>query len=117
MHCHAQPFDALGQVFQFLFHAYQQVSGNDHGEAVLSSLAGFACSYSVDAISSRKVHCFNHYPDFIVMLQSGRLLLVETKEEYLDNLDNQRKLKLGCAWKTKQGSVSVFYGVRSKMSE
>lgn len=40
LHCHAQPFDALGQVLQFLFHAYQQVPGNDHGEAILSSLAG-----------------------------------------------------------------------------
>lgn len=39
-HCHAQPFDTLSQVLQFLFHAYQQVPGDDHGEAVLSSLAG-----------------------------------------------------------------------------
>ena len=39
-HCHAQPFDALGQVLQFLFHAYQEVPGNDHGEPVLGSLAG-----------------------------------------------------------------------------
>ena len=36
----SQPFDALSQVLQFLFHAYQQVPGDDHGEAVLSSLAG-----------------------------------------------------------------------------
>jgi type III restriction enzyme len=53
----------------------------------------------------------NHYPDFIVMLQSGRLLLVETKGDYLDNTDTDRKLKLGRAWQNKAGDQYRYFMV------
>lgn len=53
----------------------------------------------------------NHYPDFIVMLRSGRLLLVETKGDYLDNTDTDRKLKLGRAWQNKAGDQYRYFMV------
>lgn len=53
----------------------------------------------------------NHYPDFIVMLQSGRLLLVEIKGDYLDNTDTDRKLKLGRAWQNKAGEQYRYFMV------
>ena len=53
----------------------------------------------------------NHYPDFIVMLQSGLLLLVETKGDYLDNTDTDRKLKLGRAWQNKAGEQYRYFMV------
>jgi type III restriction enzyme len=46
----------------------------------------------------------NHYPDFIVVLKSGRILLVESKGDDRDNSDSQRKIKLGERWESKAGN-------------
>lgn len=40
----------------------------------------------------------NHYPDFIIMLNSGKIVLVETKGEMLKNDDSRQKIELGAAW-------------------
>lgn len=39
-----------------------------------------------------------HYPDFMVMTTSGRLVLIEFKGDDRDNSDSARKLKLGRKW-------------------
>ena len=39
-----------------------------------------------------------HYPDFMVMTMSGRLVLIEFKGDDRDNSDSARKLKLGRKW-------------------
>ena len=36
----------------------------------------------------------NHYPDFMVMMQSGKLVLIEYKGDDRDNSDSERKLKI-----------------------
>ena len=35
----------------------------------------------------------NHYPDFIVRTVSGKIIILETKEDDRDNSDSVRKLK------------------------
>lgn len=61
----------------------------------------------------RKDFCINgfinHYPDFLVMTNSGILLLVETKGDDRDNSDSKRKLELGRRWEDKAGSDKFSY--------
>ena len=61
----------------------------------------------------RKEFCINgfinHYPDFLVMMESGVLLLVETKGDDRDNADSRRKLFLGKTWEAKAGSDKYGY--------
>lgn len=40
----------------------------------------------------------NAYPDIILFLESGKVVLVETKGDYLDNLDSKTKAELGARW-------------------
>ncbi|MFR8222395.1 MAG: hypothetical protein ACLU9T_15895 [Blautia faecis] len=35
----------------------------------------------------------NHYPDFMVMMKSGKFILVEAKGDYLDGDDSKSKLR------------------------
>lgn len=51
----------------------------------------------------------NHYPDFLIVLKSGRVLLVESKGDNLDNSDSINKLKLGKFWESKSGSNNFKY--------
>ncbi len=58
---------------------------------------------------------FNHYPDFMVMTQSGKLLLVEAKGDYLDGDDSRAKLKLGRKWQSLAGiNYRYFMVFRNK---
>ena len=45
----------------------------------------------------------NHYPDFMIMTKSGKLVLVEYKGDDRDNSDSERKLKLGRSWAAQAG--------------
>lgn len=53
----------------------------------------------------------NHYPDFLIVTNSGRKIIVETKGDHLDNTDSQRKLKLGQLWANKAGSEYRYFMV------
>lgn len=53
----------------------------------------------------------NHYPDFIVILKNGHVILVETKGRHLDNSDSKSKIKLGRAWADKAGSKYRYFMV------
>ena len=53
----------------------------------------------------------NHYPDIIVMTNSGKIVLVETKGEHLKNDDSREKIALGTAWKNAAGSQYRYYMV------
>lgn len=46
----------------------------------------------------------NHYPDFILLTGSGKIVVVETKGDDRDNTDSEMKLKLGKLWAAKAGS-------------
>ena len=62
---------------------------------------------------SRKGFCLNgfinHYPDFIVRMKSGFVLLVEAKGDDRDNSDSKQKLEIGKIWESKAGSDSFGY--------
>lgn len=45
----------------------------------------------------------NHYPDFIVKLESGMIIIIETKGEQLANDDSAAKLELGTKWANMAG--------------
>lgn len=53
----------------------------------------------------------NHYPDFIVKMKSGRILLVESKGDDRDNGDSKTKLKLGKAWASNAGKAYRYFMV------
>ena len=53
----------------------------------------------------------NHYPDFIVMTQKGKIILVETKGDHLDNEYNRKKLALSRKWQEKAGEPFRYYMV------
>ena len=51
----------------------------------------------------------NHYPDFIVMMKSGRVVIVESKGDDRDNGDSKTKLKLGQAWAARAGRKYRYF--------
>ena len=53
----------------------------------------------------------NHYPDFMIMTKSGKLVLVEYKGDDRDNSDSKRKLKLGRSWAAQAGSNYRYFMV------
>ena len=54
---------------------------------------------------------FNHYPDFLVMTKSGKLLLIETKGDHLDGGDSRAKLELGRKWQEYSGGKYRYFMV------
>ncbi len=53
----------------------------------------------------------NHYPDFIVYLKSGKVVLVETKGDVRDNSDSKQKIELGQMWANKAGDNYRYFMV------
>lgn len=53
----------------------------------------------------------NHYPDFIVMTERGKIVLIETKGDHLDNEQNRKKLTLSRKWQEKAGEPFRYYMV------
>lgn len=52
-----------------------------------------------------------HYPDILIMTQSGKLICAETKGEHLKNDDSREKIALGQAWNSHAGSQFRYYMV------
>ena len=52
-----------------------------------------------------------HYPDIMVMTQSGKIIFAETKGEHLKNDDSRDKIALGQAWRNAAGSQYRYYMV------
>ena len=52
---------------------------------------------------------FRHYPDFIVVMHSGIVVLVETKGDDRDNSDSMAKLRLGNEWQKMAGTNRFKY--------
>ena len=57
---------------------------------------------------------FKHYPDFMVMTKSGKLLLIEAKGDYLDGDDSKAKLELGRKWQKQAGRMFRYFMVFNK---
>lgn len=56
----------------------------------------------------------NHYPDFIVRLNSGITVLLETKGDDRDNSDSRAKVELGRIWANKAGEQYRYFMVFDK---
>lgn len=56
----------------------------------------------------------NHYPDFIVQLESGITVLLETKGDDRDNSDSRAKVELGRTWANKAGEQYRYFMVFDK---
>lgn len=54
---------------------------------------------------------FKHYPDFMVMTNSSKIVLVEDKGDYLDGDDSKAKLELGRKWQEKAGNNYRYFMV------
>lgn len=53
----------------------------------------------------------NHYPDIMLMTDSGKIVLVETKGEHLKNDDSRDKIALGQEWRSAAGNRFRYYMV------
>ena len=51
----------------------------------------------------------NHYPDFIIVTKTNRVIVVETKGSDRDNSDSSAKLRLGKAWEKNTNSTKYKY--------
>ena len=61
------------------------------------------------------VNGFLHaYPDIIVMTTGGKLLLVETKGDHLDNAESEQKARIGDKWEAAAGKPYKYFMVFDK---
>src|SRR5574343_361977 len=51
----------------------------------------------------------NHYPDFILVTKKGKIILIETKGDHLDNADSAQKCRLGAKWEQLAGSNYAYF--------
>ena len=64
---------------------------------------------------SRKGFCINGferaYPDIIVMTKRGKILIIETKGDHLENSESERKCRIGREWANLAGADYRYYMV------
>jgi type III restriction enzyme len=53
----------------------------------------------------------NHYPDFILVTQSGNIIVLETKGDDRDNSDSAAKCRLGNTWAAAAGPAYSYFMV------
>ena len=56
----------------------------------------------------------NHYPDFIIVSKSGKIIIVETKGDDRDNSDSAAKCRLGNKWSELAGKNFLYFMVFGK---
>jgi type III restriction enzyme len=67
---------------------------------------------------SRTGFCINGpvhaYPDIIARTESGKILLVETKGDHLDNAESENKARIGARWANEAGRNYRYFMVFDK---
>lgn len=53
----------------------------------------------------------NHYPDFILLTKSGKVIVIETKGDDRDNSDSSAKARLGRIWQDQAGPAFRYFMV------
>ena len=53
----------------------------------------------------------NHYPDFIIKTKNGKIVILETKGDHLDNSNTEWKIELGKMWENKAGDAYRYFMV------
>ena len=98
------PADTIDSIPKSLYEA-ERNDMNDEERDLLDSIVALDNVKWWHRIIERNDFCLNgyfkHYPDFIVMTQSGKIVLIEYKGDNLDNSNSMRKVKLGRNWQAK----------------
>lgn len=110
------PVDKIDSIPSSLYEA-EKNDMNDFEFEVINRVVGFGNVKWWHRIMDRRPEEFvlngfiNHYPDFMVMTNSGVLVLIETKGDYLWNEESEQKLRLGRAWQAQAGSKYRYFMV------
>ncbi len=56
----------------------------------------------------------NHFPDFIIKTKKGKIVILETKGDHLDNTNTKRKIELGRKWADMAGDAYSYFMVFEK---
>ena len=98
------PADTIDSIPKSLYEA-EKNDMNDEERDLLDAVVALDNVKWWHRIIERNDFCINgyfkHYPDYIVMTQSGKIVLVEYKGDNLDNSNSARKVKLGRNWQAK----------------
>ena len=98
------PADTIDSIPKSLYEA-EKNDMNDEERDLLDAVVALDNVKWWHRIIERNDFCLNgyfkHYPDFIVMTQSGKIVLIEYKGDNLDNSNSMRKVKLGRNWQAK----------------
>ncbi len=83
-----------------LYTEEQEVNGFE--EKVINEVANLETVHywhrNIDRVGFGIKGYIHHYPDFIVRMKSGKIVLIETKGDHLTNDDSKYKLELGKQW-------------------
>lgn len=100
------PLDATDSLPKALYEA-EKNDMNEYERKVLDIIIGQENVLWWHRIIERQGFCINgfikHYPDFLVLTQSGKVVLVEAKGDHLANDDSEMKLLLGRKWQEAAG--------------
>lgn len=93
----------------------KEESVNNFEYDVISTVAGNERVLFWHRNTERKGFCLNgfinHYPDFIICMKSGNIILVETKGDHLANDDSMSKIKIGRKWADLAGEKYHYFMV------
>jgi type III restriction enzyme len=109
------PTETGGALEKSLYDSEGTMNAFEH--SVIASVAALDNISWWHRIVERKPYSFyingfiNHYPDFIVMTKSEKLLVIETKGDDRDNSDSVQKLNLGRTWMNKAGGDFRYFMV------
>ena len=56
----------------------------------------------------------NHYPDFILKMKNGKIIVIETKGVFILNEETKQKIRLGEKWASKAGDKYRYFMVFDK---
>lgn len=110
------PVDKIDSIPLSLYEA-EKNDMNDFEFKVINTVVGFGNVKWWHRIIDRKPGEFvlngfiNHYADFMVMTNSGFLVLIETKGDHLWNDESKAKLHLGRMWQAQAGGQHRYFMV------
>ena len=108
------PADTIDSIPKSLYEAEKDDMNNGERD-LIDTIVGLDNVKWWHRIIERKGFFLNgfihHYPDFMVMMKSGKLVLIEYKGDDRDNSDSERKLKLGRWWQAQAGPNYRYFMV------
>lgn len=108
------PADTIDAIPKSLYEAEKNDMNNGEHELIDAVVALSNVKWwhrIIDRKGFRLNGYINHYPDFMVMTNSGKLVLIEYKGDDRDNSDSERKLKLGRKWQAQSGQNYRYFMV------